>query len=489
MWYTVSVICLVVYLFCSAWFLASSMIQIHLLWHAKRKKNEDLPLRNKSFPRVTIQVPVFNERYVISRLLKRLAQQDYPKELYDVQVLDDSTDDTAQLVDEIANELLLQGIDIQVIRRENRKGYKAGALQAALPVTKGELIAIFDADFIPPTNFLSRMVTYFNDPAIGGVQGRWTHENLNQNTLTLVQSYLLDSHFQLEQQGRDAAGYFLNFNGTAGLWRKKCIESCGGWNGDVLTEDLELSYRAQLQGWKFKYDNEVTVPAELPADIDAFKSQQFRWAKGMAQTAATHLKSVLRSDAVVSKKMHAFFHLLGSISFVAVMGNIILTLPINAARQFIPEFAHLSTLLLCTGITLPLLCLYYYFGTKSSLPRSTFWKFLPVFLIVYMALSIQNSVAVIQGLMRHKSPFVRTPKTHGKADGEEYTRSTWTAINTFECAVCIYVAISMALSVIWHDYLLLLFLTMVFTGQIILLSKAFAEAWKGAQRPALATLR
>ena len=470
MWYSAAVVCLVVYFLCSLWFLCGSVIQLHLLWKARKKSagEKAAPIPMFNLPTITIQVPVYNERYVIERLLAALGALNYPKELYDIQVLDDSTDDTSGIIRKATGKLLLQGVRVTILSRKDRTGYKAGALQAGLEHCKGELIAIFDADFIPSPDFLERMAGYFTDPIVGGVQGRWTHQNLNENPLTVIQAYLLDSHFNLEQRGRGAAGYFLNFNGTAGVWRKQCILQSGGWNGDVLTEDLELSYRAQLKGWKFLYDNRVAVPAELPANMNAFKTQQFRWAKGMAQTAAKHLGSITNLKVPFAKKVHAAFHLLSSLTFLAIMGNILMTAPILAARHYFPEFYKLSTLLLYTGVTLPVLFTYYYFGTITTLSRKLFWQYLPLFLSVYSALSVQNSVAVIQGLAGHLSPFVRTPKL-STTTVNTYVDTKWTAINWLEVLMTGYVFTVMMFSVYWGDYFLMLFLVMIFTGLLVLL--------------------
>jgi cellulose synthase/poly-beta-1,6-N-acetylglucosamine synthase-like glycosyltransferase len=479
MWFTLAVVCLVIYLACSAWFLIGSIAQLHLVWHAKKYKNVETALDTARYPTVTVQVPVYNERYVITRLLAALDNLDYPSDKLDIQVLDDSTDDTSTLIDETATKMNKMCRSVTVIRRENRDGFKAGALQRGLPLCKGELIAIFDADFIPPSNFLKRMVGYFDDDSVGGVQGRWAHHNLRENALTRIQAFLLDSHFQLEQQGRNAAGYFLNFNGTAGIWRKQCIVECGGWNGDVLTEDLELSYRAQLKGWKFRYANDITVPAELPSDIEAFKSQQFRWAKGMAQTASKHLAVVCESNVDLLKKFHAFTHLLGSLSFVAVLGNIIMVVPILAARQLIPEFAGLSNLILLTGITLPLVSVYYFFGTSSTLSRQTFWKYLPLFLMIYMALSVQNTIAVLEGLAGKSSPFIRTPKSRDTAlKLNQYIVRTWKRTNSAELFFILYLLAAVVLSIAWGDYFLLLFVAMALTGLLYLISGQFHSLWQ-----------
>lgn len=469
MWFWISVICLGFYLFCGIWFLCGSALQLHLLWHAKRKGSPATraAVSSEGLPQITIQVPVYNERFVIARLLASLGTLDYPRHLFDIQVLDDSTDDTSVIIDQAVHTLQQKEIAVYIRRRKDRKGYKAGALQEGLPFCSGELIAIFDADFIPKPDFLKRMVTYFSDAAVGGVQGRWTHYNLNENPLTVIQSFLLDSHFNLEQTGRSAAGYFLNFNGTAGIWRKQCILDSGGWNGEILTEDLELSYRAQLKGWKFLYDNEITVPAELPADMNAFKSQQFRWAKGMAQTASKHLHSIHNTNVPAAKKIHAVFHLLSSLSFLAIMGNILMAAPILAARNYYPEFRQLSNIIMFTGITLPIICTYYYFGTITTLPRRTFWKYLPLFLVIYLALSVQNSIAVIQGLFGHVSPFVRTPKSSG-TNQNTYAASQWTFINWFEVFIATYITGIIIFSVYWLDYLLVLFLLMTLIGLIIL---------------------
>ena len=469
MWYAAAVFCLVVYLLCSLWLLAGVTTQLHLLIKSKRKKISTKPVPVTTLPCVTIQVPVYNERFVIAPLLQHLGQLDYPRDLFDIQVLDDSTDETSSIIDREALNLQNLGINISVIRRENRKGFKAGALEYALPICRGELIAIFDADFRPTPDFLKRIIVHFNDAQVGGVQGRWTHENLHENPLTTIQAFLLDSHFHLEQNGRSNAGYFMNFNGTAGVWRKQCILDAGGWNGDVLTEDLELSYRAQLKGWKLKYDNEISVPAELPADINAFKTQQYRWAKGMAQTARKHLATIMQADVDTSKKWHAAFHLLGSLSFVAVLGNIVLTFPILAARHHVPHFNEVTNILFASGITLPLMTLYYYTGTSTTFTTASFWKYFPLFLVVYMALSVQNSIGVLQGLAGKKSPFVRTPKTSGKTKtASVYLKTKVSRLNYLEFAMILYVVAACVMSIFWKDFFLLTLLIMMLIGLLIL---------------------
>ncbi len=472
MLYAFALICLILYLLCSLWLIAGTLAQIHLLVKSKRRKSpQPQPATKTILPSVTIQIPVYNEQFVIRQLMEAISKIDYPRNLLEVQVLDDSTDQTTSIVKKEAENLASLGMNIVVLHRDIRTGYKAGALQEALPLCKGEFIAIFDADFIPPRDFLLRILPHFTNEKVGGVQSRWTHSNLDQNSFTKIQAFLLDSHFNLEQNGRAAAGYFLNFNGTAGVWRKACILDAGGWNGDVLTEDLELSYRAQLKGWELRYDNELTVPAELPSDINALKSQQYRWAKGMAETARRHLRTVLNSTFDPAKKSHAFFHLLGSLSFVAVLGNIILTIPIIAGRHFHDSFDSLAQILLITGLTLPLMGFYYYTGTQTTITRKNFWLYFPLFLIVYMALSVQNGIGVLQGLAGKKSAFVRTPKTNGlNKMASVYLRGKWTTLNYIELLVTIYVIVAIALCIIWQDYFLLTFLLMLLTGMLIMLS-------------------
>lgn len=479
MWYGVMIVCLVIYLLCSLWLLVSVVTQLHLLLKSSHKKRLGNQNSLAPLPSVTIQVPVYNERFVIAALLQHLGQLDYPRHLFDIQVLDDSTDDTSTIIEHEAAVLRKAGISISIIRREHRKGFKAGALQYALPTCRGELVAIFDADFRPAPDFLTRIVSNFTNARVGGVQARWAYQNLHENFLTTIQAFLLDSHFNLEQNGRSAAGYFVHFNGTAGVWRKQCIIDVGGWNGDVLTEDLELSYRAQLKGWQIRYDNELSVPSELPANINAFKTQQFRWSKGMAQTARKYLATILRADVDSFKKWHAAFHLLGSLSFVAVVGTIVLAFPILIGRQMFPRFGDVTNILFVSGLTLPLMTLYYYNGTSKTFSPLFFLKYFPVFLVVYMALSVQNSIGVIQGLAGKKSPFVRTPKTNeqaGQAFG--YLKTKWSRLNYVELGMIFYVLIACVMSIIWKDFFLLLFLLMMLTGLLILVVPALGVGKK-----------
>lgn len=301
---------LAVYSVALLFLLCYGCIQIHLVYHylknRKQKKEPRQPLPMLSYPLVTVQLPVYNEQLVVCRLIDAVAQMQYPKDRWEIQVLDDSTDETTGLVAEKVNHYRQQGIRISHIRRSHRHGYKAGALQNGLQSATGEYITIFDSDFIPPTDFLLQTIPHFTEET-GMVQTRWTHLNKNSSLLTHFQAFLLDAHFSIEQGGRNSAGCFINFSGTGGVWRKACMTDAGGWHADTLTEDFDLSYRAQLKGWQFVYLEDVTVPAELPPFMSALKAQQFRWIKGNAETARKHVKSVLRSNLPLAKKLHAFF--------------------------------------------------------------------------------------------------------------------------------------------------------------------------------------
>jgi len=277
--------------------------------HEEIKKSFYLNFSPKDWPKVTIQLPIFNERYVVKRLIKSICRFDYPKGLLEIQVLDDSTDDTFDIAEAVVEEMKEQGIDIVYIHREDRTGFKAGALKEGLKSAKGELIGVFDADFVPNPNFLKETIPYFTDPGVGMLQTRWGHINSNYSLLTRAQSMGIDGHFGVEQASRAWSGFFLNFNGTAGVWRKKTIEDAGGWTADTLTEDLDLSYRAQLKGWKLQFAPDVVCPAEVPVTINAFKSQQHRWAKGSIQTAKKNLGKLFKSDVSLLVKIQAVLHL------------------------------------------------------------------------------------------------------------------------------------------------------------------------------------
>jgi cellulose synthase/poly-beta-1,6-N-acetylglucosamine synthase-like glycosyltransferase len=363
-------------------------------------------------PLVTVQLPVYNERYVVERLIDETCHLDYPRELLEIQVLDDSTDETAVLARNCVERYAQLGYPITYHHRDNREGFKAGALAAGMETAKGEFIAIFDADFLPPADFLHRTLPYFAEAKVGMVQTRWTYTNRFYSWLTEVQGILLDGHFVLEHGARSRSGCFFNFNGTAGIWRRCVIEDAGGWQHDTLTEDTDLSYRAQLRGWRFLYLPEVECGSELPVEMNSFKTQQARWAKGLIQTGRKLLPRLLRAPLPWRIKAEAFFHLTANICYPLMIVLTVMIFPAMIVRFYQGWFQMLY-------IDLPLLvaatCSVSSFYTVSQ--RELFphrWKrtfrFLPLILATGIGLTITNACAVVEALLGKQSEFVRTPK-------------------------------------------------------------------------------
>jgi cellulose synthase/poly-beta-1,6-N-acetylglucosamine synthase-like glycosyltransferase len=356
---------------------------------------------------VTIQLPIFNEKYTIERLLKAVTKLDYPSDRLQIQVLDDSTDNTANLTRQLVDEYKSRGINIEWVHRVDRRGYKAGALSNGLQNATGELIAIFDADFIPQPDWLKKTVPLFKNRKLGCLQTRWGHTNRKFNSLTQVEAMAIDGHFIVEQAVRSQNDFFLNFNGTAGLWRRACIEDAGGWQWDTLTEDLDLSYRAQMRGWKIDYLPDVVVPAELPAHVDAFKNQQFRWAKGSFQVVRKILPRIFDDTKLPFHiRLLAVLHLTGYGVHPLMLALLILTLPVGLLA---PDAFRLFPLSILAGIGPPLL----YLTAKAthSPPLLERIKLLPLLTITGFGLCLNTSVAVIEGLLgKGGSVFVRTPK-------------------------------------------------------------------------------
>lgn len=380
----------------------------------KFKDNTAKPIKKyTTLPKVTVQLPVFNEIYVVERLIDSVCKLDYPAELLEIQVLDDSIDNTREIAQKCVEYHSSMGIDIKYIYRKNREGYKAGALENGLKHASGELIAIFDADFIPPSDFLIKTVHQFTDDNVGIVQTRWGHINRNYSTLTRAQSILLDGHFVIEQNSRFNGGYFLNFNGTAGIIRKRCIESSGGWQHDTLTEDLDLSYRAQIEGWKMVYLDDVVVEAELPVDINSFKSQQHRWAKGGIQTAIKLLPKILMSKNIdLRVKIQCIFHLLANISYPLLILLIILMLPVAYFWRSVGWYdIILLSLLAITAGTISVFN-FYIIAVKEVFGKNWihFSKYIPISIALGSGIAINNTKAVIEALFRRKTEFARTPK-------------------------------------------------------------------------------
>lgn len=404
-----------------------ALAQLNLLFNymGAQKKDDSCPKYDLSNPEeipfVTIQLPVYNEMYVMERLLTNIALLEYPKNKLEIQVLDDSTDESVSETAKQITELQKTGLDIQHIRRENREGFKAGALKEGLKIAKGEVIAIFDADFLPEKDWLHKTVPYFKNPDVGVVQTRWGHINRNYSTLTKVQAFALDAHFTLEQVGRNSKGHFINFNGTAGIWRKECILDAGNWEGDTLTEDLDLSYRAQLKKWKFKYLEDVKTPAELPVIISAARSQQFRWNKGGAENFQKMAKRVLKSKNISSKtKVHSLLHLLNSTMFLSIFLVAILSIPMLYIKN---EYAHLKSYFFMMSffvISTIIFFVCYWFMFKRTYGGGfiNFIKYIGAFFTFFsiaMGFSLHNTIAVIEGHLGKKSEFVRTPKFNIKS--------------------------------------------------------------------------
>ncbi|HEY4878332.1 MAG TPA: cellulose synthase family protein [Candidatus Acidoferrales bacterium] len=389
-------------------------------YYKNRKHVAGPPPEISVWPRVTVQLPIYNEKYVIERLVEAVAAFDYPRELLDIQVLDDSTDETQEVAANCVERYRQLGVPVSYIHRDNREGFKAGALQEGLKTAQGEFVAIFDADFIPPPDFLRRTVPYFVDQKLAMVQTRWSYINRHYSALTEVEAILLDGHFVIEHSSRFRSGLFFNFNGTAGIWRRIAIEDAGGWQHDTLTEDTDLSYRAQLRGWHFTYLPEIDCPSELPVEMNAFKSQQARWAKGLMQTAKKILPRVLRSDMPGAVKAEAVFHLTANISYPLMVFMSIILLPAMIVRFY---QGWVQVLIIDLPLFLASTCSIssFYLAAERALYPKT-WKrtflYLPFVMAVGIGLSVRNALAVMEAIVGVKSEFVRTPKYRVEAGAQ-----------------------------------------------------------------------
>ncbi len=453
-----------------------SVGQAYLIFFYLKSKREKItiPVLQNNIPKVTIQLPLYNELYVVERLIDAVCAIDYPKSKLEIQVLDDSNDDSLALTLKIIAEKKALGIDIVHITRTKNTGFKAGALQNGLSIAKGEFIAIFDADFLPERDFLLQLIPYFNQPEIGMVQSRWGHINQNYSLLTKVQGFGLDGHFTIEQTGRNKAGLFMNFNGTAGIWRKTCIESAGGWQHDTLTEDLDLSYRAQLQGWKFKYVEDVATPAELPIELNAFRSQQHRWTKGAIETSKKMVKQIWKADIGLRKKIFGTLHLMNSYVFLFVFLTSILSIPVLLIKnrgEINPLYFQLMSFFLIGFVIVTVFYLIANFSKKESLKE--FAKLFPMFLSVSMALSFHNSIAVLEGLFGFKSDFIRTPKFNvtnlkEKFKSNIYVKHSFPKAFYVELFLSLYFLSGLVFAVYLKDFGLFPFHLLLFTGFSIL---------------------
>jgi len=397
-------------------------IMIWLFYRHRDRRPEVKPLPER-LPRVTVQLPIFNEMYVVDRLLESVTAIRYPRELLEIQVLDDSTDETTRIAREAVERYQAQGFDIHYLHRVDRTGFKAGALDAGLKVARGEFVLIFDADFVAPPEILEQSLGQFVDPQVALVQARWGHINRDYSLLTQVQSVLLDGHFILEHGGRNRSGRFFNFNGTAGIWRKSAIVDAGGWEHDTLTEDLDLSYRAQMRGWRFVYLQELVSPAEVPVEMNAFKNQQHRWAKGSVQTCKKLLPRVLASDLPLHLKVEAIFHLTANLAYPLMVLLSVLMFPAMVIRYNMGMWEMLIVdVPLFMGATMSV-CSFYMLSQKEIFGEQ--WKgrlkYLPAALAVGIGISVNNAKAVVEALVGHQSEFKRTPKY--KVEGHSDT--TW----------------------------------------------------------------
>ncbi len=375
----------------------------------------------KKLPYVTLQLPIFNEKYVVERLVEAVCKIDYPKDLLEIQILDDSTDETQHIANRLVEKYKNAGFDIVCIHREDRTGFKAGALEQGLKIAKGEFVGIFDADFVPEKDFLQKTIPFFGNKEIGMVQTRWGHINRDYSLLTKIQALFLDGHFVIEHIARNRSGRFLNFNGTAGIWRKQAIEDAGGWQHDTLTEDLDLSYRAQLAGWKFLYLPDVVAPAELPVEMSAFKSQQHRWAKGSVQTAKKLIPVIFKSKIPFYIKMEAAAHLVNNFTYLFMTIPSVL-MPIILHLQIKNGWDWMIYVFLTVFFSTSLSVILYYLVSQKDSNKS--WKkqipYLPLLMSLGIGLSINNARAVIEALFNHTTDFKRTPKYNIEGNNENW---------------------------------------------------------------------
>ncbi|MEO7444808.1 MAG: cellulose synthase family protein [Ferruginibacter sp.] len=456
-----------------------SLFDAHLIFHYIRSKikgaQKKAPQPITYFPQVTLQLPVYNELYVVERLLDAVSQIHWPAENLEIQVLDDSTDETTDFIAGKVALMKLKGIKVHHIRRNNRDGYKAGALKHGLSLAQGEFIAVFDSDFVPAPDFLHATIPHFYNDAIGMVQTKWGHINKSASWLTGLQAMALDGHFTIEQSGRNAGGYFINFNGTAGVWRRQAIIDAGNWQADTLTEDLDLSYRAQMAGWKFAYLEDYLTPAELPPMVSALKSQQYRWTKGGAETARKNMKKLWRSPQPLGVKMHGAFHLVYSIGFVCIILYVLLTVPLLFVKQYYPAYDVVFTFSKIAGLSFFIYILHYAISYMSSTEgpvmkrAGRFIIDFPFFVSLFIGLSFNNSLGIIKGYLGIKSSFIRTPKFNQLNDlkkmvSNKYVKTRIDWITITESLLVVYFLFGIITAVRFENFGSLPLLFMAFAG-------------------------
>ncbi|HKS73329.1 MAG TPA: cellulose synthase family protein [Terriglobales bacterium] len=465
---------------------------VYLYYKNKRNRTTEPAQTFAELPRVTVQLPIFNEQFVVERLLDSICRLQYPLDKLDIQVLDDSTDETVAVARGLVEHYKARGFPVSYHHRTNRAGFKAGALQAGMQSASGEFIAIFDADFVPPEDFLLKTIHYFTDPKIGMVQTRWTHINRNYSFLTEVEAILLDGHFVLEHSGRARSQLFFNFNGTAGMWRRATIEDAGGWQHDTLTEDTDLSYRAQLKGWKFIYLQDVECPSELPVEMTAFKTQQARWAKGLVQTGVKILPQVMRSDEPAHVKLEAWYHLTANLSYPLMIVLSVLLLPAMIIRFYQGWFQMLY-------IDLPLfmastfsISSFYLVSQRELFPGKWYRAllYLPFLMALGIGLTVTNTRAVLEALVGKKSAFARTPKYRVESKADKVRANTYRRrlgwIPWVELAIGTYFALTVYYAIDNENFLTVPFLLLFvvgywYTGLMSLLQGRFTGISLGAE--------
>lgn len=481
---------MVLYL-CSVLFvLFHSILDAHLIFlylRYFRKKNKSV-YHEQLAPFVTIQLPVYNEMHVVERLLDAVIAIDYPHHKMEIQVLDDSTDETSAIIARKLLQLTTLNICIQHIQRPNREGFKAGALKHGLSLAKGEFLAIFDADFIPAKDFLKQTVPFFENKSIGMVQTKWGH--LNQDSfLSRLQAMALDGHFSIEQKARNAAGYFMNFNGTAGVWRKQTILEGGNWQADTLTEDFDLSYRAQMKGWEFIYLEEVSTPAELPPLMSAFKSQQFRWTKGGAETARKNIAPLFTSALPLSVKLHGLFHLVYSSGFISIVLYALLSVPLLFVRESYPQFQLIFQWSGLIAFSLLVYILHYFISyfnhNKGSVVRRIvgFIIHFPFFVSLFIGMSLSNAIGIVEGYLGFKSGFVRTPKFNTLVATTQLLKSKYARVRLnwvtyVEGALIFYFGFGIWQAMVFKNYGNLPVLGMAFIGFLMVFGLSITETRK-----------
>jgi cellulose synthase/poly-beta-1,6-N-acetylglucosamine synthase-like glycosyltransferase len=447
----------------------------------KNRKNEPQPVaRFVTLPKVTMQLPIFNEIYVVERLLRSVSEIDYPRELLQIQVLDDSTDDTREVTSSVTAELQGRGFNVELIHRDNRLGFKAGALATGLETAEGDFVCILDADFVPPPDLLRKTIDFFTDPKVGMIQTRWGHLNRGYSLLTRVQAMFLDGHLLLEQTARSRSGRFFNFNGTAGLWRKSCIEEAGGWQHDTLTEDLDLSYRAQLAGWKFIFLTDVVTPAELPVDMNGFKSQQHRWTKGSIQTCKKLLPTIWRSRLPLVIKLEATGHLTSNFAYLLLASLCVLLHPATGGPQgWVRTFLIDVPIFLTASMSVAI----FYICAQRELHPRTWMKeilLLPCMLALGVGLSLNNARAVLEAVFNHKSDFARTPKYGIERKSQPWRDLKYMPLKSLlplaEIGFAIYFTYFVCFALVHRQYLSVPFLLM-FQGGFLYVSICSLVQW------------